>query len=142
MLLQHTAADIGTIALSGAVGRTLWQALTTLATRHPGLTVVVADGTRLFVENGDLLALQQLGSRLLAWQAIRVAGITLNPYSPMGGSFVAEEFLAAAQQAFAGYVVSDVLLPSACHCGLDPQSRVQKPWIPDRVRDDSKGSPG
>lgn len=110
VLLQYSEADIGAIALSGAVGRSLWQALTTLATRHPGLTVVVADGTRLFVENNDLLALEQLGARLLAWQAIRVAGITLNPYSPMGGSFVAEEFLAAARKAFADYVVSDVLL--------------------------------
>ncbi len=110
VLLQYSEADLGAIALSGAVGRSLWQALTTLATRHPGLTVVVADGTRLFVENNDLLALEQLGARLLAWQAIRVAGITLNPYSPMGGSFVAEEFLAAARKAFADYVVSDVLL--------------------------------
>ena len=46
VLLQYSEADIGAIALSGAVGRSLWQALTTLATRHPGLTVVVADGTR------------------------------------------------------------------------------------------------
>ena len=110
VLLQYSEADLGAIALSGAVGRSLWQALSTLATRRPGLTVVVADGTRLFVENNDLLALEQLGARLLAWQAIRVAGITLNPYSPMGGSFVAEEFLAAARKAFADYVVSDVLL--------------------------------
>ena len=112
-LLQHGAAKLGTIALSGAVGRALWRALTTLAARHPGLTVVVADGTRLFVENSDLLAFSQIGGRLLAWQAIRVAGITLNPYSPMGGSFSADEFLVAARQAFAGYVVSDVLLELA-----------------------------
>ena len=110
VLLQHSEAEIGTIALSGAVGRSLWQALMRLAARHPGLRVVVADGTRLFIENSDLLALQQLGAKLLAWQAIRVAGITLNPYSPMGGSFAADEFLAAAREAFTGYEVSDVLL--------------------------------
>ena len=110
VLLQHRDADIETIALSGAVGRSLWQALMTLAARHPGLHVVVADGTRLFVEASDLLTFEQLGARLLAWQAIRVAGITLNPYSPMGGSFAAEEFLASAREAFAGYAVSDVML--------------------------------
>jgi hypothetical protein len=109
-LLQHSAADLATIALSGAVGRSLWQALSTLATRHPGLMVVVADGTRLFIGNSDLVALRKLGARLLAWRAINIAGITLNPFSPMGGSFVAEEFLTAAQQAFAGYEVSDVML--------------------------------
>jgi hypothetical protein len=110
VLLQHRDTDLGTIALSGAVGRSLWRSLTTLAACHPGLTVVVADGTRLFIENSDLLAFSQIGGRLLAWQAIQVAGITLNPYSPMGGSFAADEFLVAARQAFAGYVVSDVLL--------------------------------
>jgi hypothetical protein len=109
-LLQHIDADLATIALSGAVGRSLWQALSTLAARHPGLTVVVADGTRLFIENSDLVAFRKLGARLLAWRAINIAGVTLNPFSPMGGSFVAEEFLAASQPAFAGYEVSDVML--------------------------------
>ena len=124
VLLQHRDADIGTIALSGAVGRSLWQALMTLAARHPGLHVVVADGTRLFVEASDLLAFEQLGARLLAWQAIRVAGITLNPYSPMGGSFAASEFLVAAREAFAGYVVRDVMLEPVI-AGTDPQSMGQ-----------------
>ncbi len=109
-LLEHSAADLATIALSGAVGRSVWQALSTLAARHPGLTVVVADGTRLFIENSDLVAFHKLGARLLGWRAINIAGLTLNPFSPMGGSFVAEEFLAGAQQAFAGYEVSDVML--------------------------------
>jgi hypothetical protein len=109
-LLQHSAADLATIALSGAVGRSLWQALSALAARHSSLTVVVADGTRLFIENSDLVAFRKLGARLLAWRAINIAGLTLNPFSPMGGSFVAEEFLASAQQAFAGYEVSDVML--------------------------------
>jgi hypothetical protein len=108
-LLQHSDADVATIALSGAVGRSLWQALSTLAVRHPGLTVVVADGTRLFIENSDLVAFRKLGARLLAWRAINIAGVTLNPFSPMGGSFVAEEFLTAARQAFSAYVVSDVI---------------------------------
>lgn len=113
VLLRHSNVELGTIALSGAVGRSVWQALTALATRHPGLTVVVADGTRLFVEHSDLVAFEQIGARLLAWQAIQVAGITLNPYSPMGGSFAADEFLAAAREAFAGHVVSDVMLELA-----------------------------
>jgi len=109
-LLRHIDSELSTIALSGAVARSLWQALTALATRHPGLTVVVADGTKLFVEHAELVAFQKLGARLLGWQAIHIAGITLNPHSPMGGSFAAQEFLAAAQLAFSGYAVSDVVL--------------------------------
>jgi hypothetical protein len=109
-LLEHIDSDLATVALSGAVGRSLWQALCTLAAHHPGLTVVVADGTKLFVESAGLLALQKLGASLLAFRAIKMIGITLNPFSPLGGSFVAAEFLAAARQAFADYVVSDVVL--------------------------------
>jgi len=108
-LLQHADAELGTIALSGAVGRVLWQALRILATRHPGLTVVVADGSKLFIDSADLLAFQKLRARLLAWRGINMVGITLNPYSPLGGGFAAQEFLTAARQAFPGYAVSDVM---------------------------------
>ncbi len=108
-LLAHVHADLATVALSGAVGRSVWQALCTLAARHPGLTVVVADATKLFVNHSDLLALRKLGARLLAWRGINIVGITLNPSSPLGSSFAAEAFLAAARQAFPGYAVSDVV---------------------------------
>ncbi len=108
-LLQYIDHDVATIALSGAVGRSLWLALGTLASRHAGLTVVVADGTKLFVENADLVAFQKLGARLFAFDGIRITGITLNPFSPMGGSFAAEEFLDAARNAFSSYNVSDVM---------------------------------
>lgn len=108
-LLQPIDAELATIALSGAVGRVLWQALLILATRHPGLTVVVADGSKLFIDSADLLAFQKLGARLLAWRGIHIVGITLNPYSPLGSSFAAEQFLAAARQAFPDYAVSDVV---------------------------------
>lgn len=108
-LLQHADVELATIALSGAVGRVLWQALRILATRHPGLTVVVADGSKLFIDSADLLAFQKLGARLLAWRGINIVGITLNPCSPLGTSFAAEQFLAAARQAFPDHAVSDVV---------------------------------
>jgi len=109
-LMQYAQADIRTIAVSGAVGRSLWRALLTLASSKPGLTVVVNDGTKLFVEAADLVASRQLGARLLAYRGIHLIGITLNPFSPLGGSFIAQEFLLAARQAFGDYSVSDVML--------------------------------
>ena len=109
-LMEYAQAAIQTIAVSGAVGRTLWHALMTLAAARPGLRVVVSDGTKLFVEAADLLAFAQLGGRLLAQRAIHLTGITLNPFSPLGGSFDATAFLVAAHAAFAGYGVSDVVL--------------------------------
>ena len=108
-LLQHADFGVATIALSGAVGRSMWRALGLLAVRHAGLTVVVADGTKLFVDAADLLAFRKLGARLLAYRAINMIGITLNPFSPLGGSFDAHAFLSAARLAFADYGVCDVM---------------------------------
>ncbi|MDP2368737.1 hypothetical protein [Rhodoferax sp.] len=109
-LLSYAESDLTTVAVSGAVGRSVWRALGSLAARRPGLTVVVADGTKLFIEATDLVQFGQLGAHILAYRGINLTGITLNPFSPMGGSFDAHEFLLAARAAFADYGVSDVML--------------------------------
>lgn len=97
------------VACTGAVGRSLWRALESLAARHPGLTVVVADGTRLFIESADLAALSRRGARLVAMRPIRIAGITLNPFSPLGGHLDPATLLSAARAAWPQHVVTDVL---------------------------------
>ena len=109
-LLQFVDSDVATVAVSGAVGRSLWRALSTLATRRTGLTVVVNDGTKLFVEATDLALFRKQGAQVLAYRGIHMTGITLNPFSPMGGSFDAHEFLVAAREAFAHFGVCDVML--------------------------------
>lgn len=112
VLLSVLAADVGVVAVSGAVGRRLWEALLALAERHADLIVVVADGTRLFIDALDLSAFEQRGGRLYALRGITLIGIALNPYSPFGGSFDAAEFLAQARSAFAQHIVTDVMLPA------------------------------
>jgi hypothetical protein len=124
-LLQHLEADIATVAVSGAVGRSLWRALGTLSARHPALTVVVNDGTKLFVEATDLAVFRKPGARVLAYRGIHMTGITLNPFSPMGGSFDAQEFLDAAHAAFPEYGVSDVLLEAPL--ATPPHDRAAQP---------------
>jgi hypothetical protein len=112
-LLQLLGSDVRTVAVSGAVARQLWLALTVLLQAHPQLTLVVADGTKLFIDAVDLAAFERQGGRVCALRAIRMAGITLNPFSPFGGSFDAHDFLAQARSAWPGNVVSDVLLNPA-----------------------------
>ncbi len=125
-LLQYAESDVALIAVSGAVGRSLWRAFMTLASAHAGLTVVVNDGTKLFVEATDLASFSKQGAQLLAYRGINMMGITLNPYSPMGGSFDASAFLSVATQAFSAYVVSDVMLPHpmATHPSVGQQAVV------------------
>ena len=108
-LLEHADRDIATVAFTGAVGRSLWRVIERLAAAHRGLTVVVADGTRLFVDSTDLASLARHGARLVAYRGIRIAGITLNPFSPLGGHFAAPDFLEAARAAFAEHEVTDVV---------------------------------
>jgi hypothetical protein len=86
------------------------MALTVLLQTHPGLTLVVADGTKLFIDAVDLAQFERQGGRVCALRAIRLAGITLNPFSPFGGSFDAHAFLAEARSAWPEHVVSDVLI--------------------------------
>ena len=104
---------IGTIAVSGAVGRRLWSALLALARPRPGLVLVVSDGTRLFVGARDLAAFEREGGVVRALRPIRIAGVALNPFPPFGGGFDAHDFLAQARTALPGHVVCDVLLPHA-----------------------------
>lgn len=115
LLAQAARAPVATVAVAGAVGRRLWGAFEQLARQAPaGLTIVVADGTRLFIDARDLAALGALGARVLAARAIRLAGITLNPFTPFGAPFAAPDFLATARAAFADdYVVADVELDAA-----------------------------
>ena len=112
-LLGFADREPATIALSGAVGKALWAAISTLAARQPGLAVVVADGTRLFIDAADLAGFRQRGGQLCADRPIQVVGLTLNPFSPLGGHFDAHELRAAARQAFPEVEVADVRLDSA-----------------------------
>ena len=107
---NRVADDIATLAVSGAVGKLLWRAVMTLLDRHPGLTLVVADGTKLFIDALDLAAFERQGGRLCAMRGIRLIGVTLNPFSPFGGSFDAQAFLNEARIALSEHIVTDVRL--------------------------------
>lgn len=109
-VLLGLKADVAKVAVSGAVGRLLWRAVTTLLARHPGLIFVVADGTKLFIDANELTMFGREGGRLYALRGIRLAGITLNPFSPFGGSFDAHAFVHEARAALGGHLVTDVCL--------------------------------
>ena len=104
------AQRVGCVAFGGAVGRLLWPAVLELAQRNPGLQVLVADGTRLFRDASEIAQLAHCGGALRAWRALRIVGITVNPFSPLGGDTDARTLLAAARDSLPEYAVSDVQL--------------------------------
>jgi hypothetical protein len=107
--LQAHPASV--VAVSGAVGRRLWQAVMQAATTRAALRLVVQDGTRLFVDASAIAALKRLGGDVVAWRGIRMLGLTLNPFSPFGGSFEAAAFLRTARQHWPQWAVTDVMCP-------------------------------
>jgi hypothetical protein len=113
LLRTLPASGVACVALAGAVGQQLWQALLEIAAQAPGLDVVVADGTRLFVGAAELRALAALGARLCAWRAIHIVGVALNPTSPFDAGFAALPFLQQARAALPGHAVTDVVLEQA-----------------------------
>lgn len=119
-LLHYADRQLATVALTGAVGRSLWAVLKTLAARHAGLNIVVADGTRLFIDASELAALQGLGASVQGFSSIRLLGVTLNPFSPFGGSFNPSDFLHAARAAFRSTTVCDVVLEEQELTGVSP----------------------
>lgn len=114
-LLAHATPAVRTVAVTGAVGTRLWAALMALAARAPGLRLLVEDGTRLFVGTRELAAFAQRGGCVLARRPIRVAGVTVSPFSPLGGHLDARELLHEARTALAPRLVVDVMQPApAC----------------------------
>ena len=96
----------------------LWRAITSLGALKPGLNIVVADGTKLFVDALDVQAFCKQGGSLYGYRSIRILGLTLNPFSPMGGSFDGAEFLASSIDSFPGYDVCDVVLNEQLEQGV------------------------
>lgn len=105
-----------TLAVSGAVGKLLWQAIQALLTQHPGLTLVVSDGTKLFIDAIDLKTFERQGGQVRAYRGIRLLGITVNPFSPTGASLDAQALLDQARQAFPDFIVTDVMLAKEEPC--------------------------
>lgn len=101
--------SVSTLAVSGAVGKLLWQAIQALLTQHPGLTLVVSDGTKLFIDAIDLKTFERQGGQVLAYRGIRLLGITVNPFSPTGTSLDAQALLDQARLAFPDFIVTDVM---------------------------------
>lgn len=78
-----------------------------------GVRVVVRDPTHVFVEAALLERFLRGGGRLETARPLRLAAVTVNPYSPGGWSFEARGFLEAMRRALPGVPVHDVVLEEA-----------------------------
>jgi len=72
--------------------------------------VVLADGTRVFTDARAWREFARMGGRLRVVTPVRLLGVTVNPYSPLGGSYEPDEFLAKVGALAAPLPVFDVVL--------------------------------
>lgn len=108
--LSQVKEPVGMIGLAGAVGRLIWEEILHLAEKNSGMVVVIADGTRLFIERKDILQLERLGGNMMVLDPICILGVSLNPTTPFGKGYDPEEFLEVARENLKFYPIVDVIL--------------------------------
>jgi len=72
--------------------------------------LVIADGTRAFADSRTWREFRRAGGKLRVVNPIRLLAVTTNPFSPLGGSYEADEFLAKVGALAAPLPVFDVVL--------------------------------
>lgn len=108
--LMEIKTPMRTLALAGAVGHLVWEGILHIAKHSPGLSVVIADGTRLFIEQKEIDQLESLGAKLKAVDFIQVLGVSLNPTTPFGKGYDPKEFEEEARSYLKFSPVVDVIL--------------------------------
>ena len=69
---------------------------------------ILKDPTKIFINAMDWRKLRKKGFRINVLKNIKVAAVTVNPWSPGGYSFESEAMIAAMQEAIPGMQLIDV----------------------------------
>ena len=108
--IRKITESVSMIGLAGAVGQLVWQSILEMSEKNPSLVVVIADGTRLFIERKEIAQLEKNGGVLKVLDPIRILGVTLNPTTPFGKGYDPEEFFEIARKELKFSPVVDVML--------------------------------
>lgn len=98
------------IVLPGSLVKNTIEDLMRVTRRYKEVTIVIKDGTKVFIEPKDWLRFQKYGINVEVLEPINLIGITLNPYSPQGYYFEPKEFLKKMKNYIKDVPVFDVAL--------------------------------
>lgn len=101
------------ILLPGSLVASMVQDFLAVRGTLAGITWVVQDATKVFIEARDYLQLKRFGFNLRVMQSINLMGVTVNPTAPQGYAFEAEAFKVAMAAKIAPVSVFDVYLEDA-----------------------------
>ncbi|MBS4534929.1 hypothetical protein GOQ29_04775 [Clostridium sp. D2Q-14] len=80
------------VFMTGSLVTKTLKDITEYSKLYKDVTIVVPDGTKIFVGPKDWLKFKKKGVKIKVLNTINVIAITLNPYSPLGYYFNPEEF--------------------------------------------------
>jgi hypothetical protein len=86
------------LVIKGALTDKLLEDLMKLTNKYKGLTILVEDGTKLFLSKNMFKKFQKKGGFLKVINPIKIIAITINPTSPEGYKFNKSEFLGLLRQ--------------------------------------------
>ena len=102
--------DTKYLVLGGALPSSVLRGLMTQVEVIRKVQLVIADGTRVFIDPRTWRDFGRLGGKLRVVSPIRLLAVTVNPFSPLGGSYEADDFLAKVGALAAPLPVYDVVL--------------------------------
>lgn len=103
------------LVLGGALPSSVLRDLMTQVEVIKRVQLVIADGTRAFADGRTWREFQRLGGKLRVVNPIKLLAATVNPFSPLGGSYEPDEFLAKVGALAAPLPVFDVVLGRAAN---------------------------
>jgi hypothetical protein len=109
-ILAAVRPDTKYLVIGGSLPTSVLRSLMTQVEVIRRVQLVVADGTRVFADQRTWREYLRLGGRLRVVDPIRLLAATTNPFSPLGGSYEPEEFLAKVGALAAPLPVYDVVL--------------------------------
>ncbi len=124
------------LVLGGALPSSVLRDLMTQVEVIKRVQLVIADGTRAFADGRTWREFRRLGGKLKVVNPIKLLAATVNPFSPLGGSFEPDEFLAKVGALAAPLPVFDVVL------GRSANTEPRRTKGGDRVSEGSGSCPG
>lgn len=86
------------LVIKGALTDKLLEDLMKLTNKYKGLTILIEDGTKLFLSENIFKKFQKKGGFLKVINPIKIIAITINPTTPEGYKFNKSEFLRLLRQ--------------------------------------------
>lgn len=109
---EHLREDSKYILIPGSLVKSTMEGIMEAGSRYKRVALVVADGTKIFIEPKDWLRFTKYGLKVRVMNPIKLVAITLNPYAPQGYYFDPRELLEKMRYYIKDIPVVDLVLGS------------------------------